>query len=45
MGYMQDAKVERFYRDARLFRLYKGTSEIQRVIIAGQMAKTAGAAQ
>lgn len=37
MGYMQDSKVSRFYRDARLFRLYEGTSEIQRTIIAKQM--------
>ena len=26
--------VERFYRDARLFRIYEGTSQIQQVIIA-----------
>lgn len=33
-GYMRSVPVERFYRDARLFRLYEGTSEVQRVIIA-----------
>lgn len=41
MGYMQDAKVSRFYRDARLFRLYEGTSEVQRVIIAKSMIRAA----
>ncbi|MBN9738198.1 MULTISPECIES: acyl-CoA dehydrogenase family protein [unclassified Pseudonocardia] len=32
-GYMSDTPVERFYRDARLFRIYEGTSQIQQVII------------
>ncbi len=41
MGYMQESKVSRFYRDARLFRLYEGTSEIQRTIIAKQMIRGA----
>lgn len=39
MGYMREVPVERFYRDARLFRLYEGTSEIQKLIIAKQMIK------
>ncbi len=34
MGYMKSVPVERFYRDVRLFRLYEGTSEIQKLIIA-----------
>ncbi|RFB79694.1 acyl-CoA dehydrogenase family protein [Methylovirgula sp. 4M-Z18] len=33
-GYLQDYNVERLARDARLTRLYEGTSEIQRLIIA-----------
>lgn len=33
-GYMRETTVERFYRDARLFRIYEGTSQIQQVIIA-----------
>ncbi|MFD9321296.1 acyl-CoA dehydrogenase family protein [Streptomyces sp. NPDC060053] len=33
-GYMRGVAVERFYRDARLFRIYEGTSQIQQVIIA-----------
>lgn len=40
MGYMREVPVERFYRDARLFRLYEGTSEIQRLIIARQMIRS-----
>ena len=36
-GYMRDSAVERFFRDARLFRLYEGTSQIQQVIIARQV--------
>ena len=34
MGYMRDSPVERAYRDARILRIYEGTSEVQRMIIA-----------
>ena len=33
-GYMAEYPVERLYRDARLFRIYEGTSQIQQLIIA-----------
>ncbi|MBW2037792.1 MAG: acyl-CoA dehydrogenase [Deltaproteobacteria bacterium] len=33
-GYTKEYPVERFYRDARVFTIYEGTSEIQRVVIA-----------
>ncbi len=39
MGYMRDAGIETTYRDARIVRIYEGTSEIQRNIIAGQLLK------
>ncbi len=39
MGYMRSVPVERFYRDARLFRLYEGTSEVQRTIIARALTR------
>jgi acyl-CoA dehydrogenase len=32
-GYINDYKVERFYRDVRLLRLYEGTTQIQQVVI------------
>ncbi len=33
-GYIKDFPVERYYRDARVFTIYEGTSEIQRKVIA-----------
>jgi acyl-CoA dehydrogenase len=39
MGYMREAGIETVYRDARITRIYEGTSEIQRNIIAGQLLK------
>ena len=38
-GYVADHGIERFYRDVRIFRLYEGTSEIQRIIISREMMK------
>jgi acyl-CoA dehydrogenase len=36
-GYMRGTAAERFYRDARLFRIYEGTSQIQQLVIARQL--------
>jgi len=43
MGYMRGVPVERFYRDARLYRIYEGTDEIQKLVIARQMLAAAKA--
>jgi acyl-CoA dehydrogenase len=40
-GYMREVPVERIYRDVRLLRLYEGTSEIQRLIVGGQLVRAA----
>ena len=40
-GYMDEYVVSRFYRDVRLFRIYEGTSEIQKTIIARNLLKQA----
>ena len=39
IGYMKDFPIERYYRDARITKIYEGTSEIQKNIIAAQIHK------
>ncbi|WP_461611292.1 acyl-CoA dehydrogenase family protein [Cytobacillus kochii] len=39
MGYVADYPVERYYRDARITKIYEGTNEIQRLIIARDILK------
>ncbi|MCP3027962.1 acyl-CoA dehydrogenase family protein [Halobacillus sp. A5] len=39
LGYISDYPIERFFRGARITRIYEGTSEIQKNIIAGQLKK------
>ncbi len=39
MGYMRELAIERIYRDVRVMRIYEGTSEVQRMIIAREMLK------
>ena len=34
-------RIERFYRDVRLFRIYEGTSQIQQLVIARNMLRAA----
>ena len=38
-GYLADYPVERHYRDARITQIYEGTSEIQRILIARNLAE------
>ncbi|MEK4426109.1 acyl-CoA dehydrogenase family protein [Solibacillus sp. FSL K6-1523] len=39
IGYIKDFPIERYYRDARITKIYEGTSEIQKNIIAAQLHK------
>jgi len=39
-GYSREYAVERYYRDARVTRIYEGTSEVQRMVIARELFKS-----
>ena len=38
-GFTKDYPIERMYRDARIFTIYEGTSEIQRIVISNHILK------
>ncbi len=38
-GFIKDYPLERLYRDAKITEIYEGTSEVQRMVIAGDKLK------
>jgi alkylation response protein AidB-like acyl-CoA dehydrogenase len=38
-GFSKDYPVERYYRDARVLRIYEGTSEVQKIVIARKVLR------
>lgn len=36
---MKDYPIERMYRDARILRIYEGTSEVQKMVVARAVMK------
>jgi acyl-CoA dehydrogenase len=44
MGYCRELPIERYYRDARLYRIFDGASEIHRDVIARDLLKAGSSA-
>ena len=40
-GFMEDYPVAKFYRDAKILQIYEGTNEVQRMVVARNMVKSA----
>jgi len=38
-GFIKDYRVERLYRDCRIFTIYEGTTQVQQMVISGQLLK------
>ena len=38
-GFIKEYKVERLYRDARVYTLFEGTSQVQQMVISGKLLK------
>ena len=41
-GYVRDLPVEKWYRDAKLYTIFEGTSEIQRMVISNALGAADG---
>ncbi len=42
LGYMEEYPMARYYRDARIHKIFEGTNEIQKLIIARDIIKKGG---
>lgn len=42
-GYLEDYSIAKIYRDVRVCQIYEGTSDIQRMVIARDLARAAAA--
>jgi alkylation response protein AidB-like acyl-CoA dehydrogenase len=41
-GFIKEFPVERMMRDAKITQIYEGTNQVQRLVIAREMAREAG---
>jgi len=41
-GYTKEYPVEKYFRDAKIMQIFEGTAQVQRMVIAGDIAKTFG---
>ena len=41
-GFIKDYKIERMFRDCRVFTIYEGTSQVQQMVISGKLLKYLG---
>jgi acyl-CoA dehydrogenase len=41
-GFSKEHPIERYYRDARIYRIFDGTSEIHRTVLGGALMKKGG---
>jgi hypothetical protein len=42
-GFMEDYPIAKFFRDAKILQIYEGTNQVQRMVVARNLVREAGA--